>query len=207
MKRITVVEDLLLFRKGLVSMLEKQGDIQVVAEFSDGRSFFEAVKTATLPLCDLIFLDLALPWMSGLELLSQLQQELDKLPPICILSMYPDCFYLQEAKVLGVKGYLHKNCEPETLISAIEQLTKGKTFFLAKEVPFQEQGLFTQLSERELAVFSLLTRGLTTKEIGYEMKISIKTVSTYKTRLMQKLGVESTNDLYKMTAMYAQYGA
>ena len=207
MNAIALVEDHLLFRKGLVSILEQNNENKVTAEFEDGNSFLVAAKTGLLQECDLIFLDIALPWKSGLEVLSELSEILECLPPICILSMYPDLFYLEEARSLGAKGYLNKNVDPDTLSLAVQELLAGNTFFLSKEKHHKGQSnLLESLSARELEVFKLLARGLTIKEIGFELRISIKSVSTYKTRLMQKLGVDSLSDLYTMTVMYKDPG-
>lgn len=204
---IVLVEDHLLFRKGLASILEQDPEVRVTAEFADGNAFITAIKEGQLDHCDLVFLDIALPWKTGLEVLSELSEEHVALPPICILSMYPDLFYLEDAKSLGARGYLNKNVDPETLSLAVKELVSGRTFFLSKEQDTgQDSGMLDSLSSRELEVFKLLARGMTIKEIGYELHISIKSVSTYKTRLMQKLGVDSLSDLYTMTVMYKEPG-
>lgn len=201
MIRIAVVEDHVLFRKGLVAMLQIHGNMGVVAEYTDGKEFLDDLAHLGPDACDLIFLDLALPYTSGMELLALVQEELAMLPPICILSMYPDVFYLDQAKKLGVKGYLTKDSEPAVLYEAVQELVQGRTFFLSKDCAPEHQPLLENLSEREIQVFKLLTLGLTVKEIAYELQISIKSVSTYKSRLMDKLGVDCLSELFKMTAM------
>ena len=202
MKRIIIVEDHLLFRKGLISILEGKLGASVIDEYSDRKAFLEQVDTIDRSTCDLIFLDLAMPWISGIEILQELQGRMNELPPFCILSMYPDVFYLEQTKALGAKGYLSKDCDPTILFHAIEELTQGGSFFLQKTTREKQQNLLENLSNRELEVFSLLVKGSTMKEIAYDLHISIKSVSTYKSRLMEKLGSDSLSDLLKMTAMF-----
>lgn len=202
MTRIIVVEDHSLFRKGLISILEGRQGISIIAEYADGMEFLQQLQHMESTTCDLIFLDLAMPYTSGIEILVSIQQRIAKLPPICVLSMYPDIFYLEQVKNLGARGYLSKDCTPETLFQAITEITQGGSFFLQKNAKERNQNLLENLSKRELEVFNMLARGLTVKEIAYELKISIKSVSTYKSRLMGKLGVDGLSDLYKMTVMY-----
>ncbi|SMP40709.1 two component transcriptional regulator, LuxR family [Sphaerochaeta associata] len=199
---IAVVEDHALFRKGLISMLERESDIRVVSEYCDGREFLQSLEYDNLAAIDLIFLDIALPWKNGLEVLQELQQKIPDHPPVCILSMYPEVFYLKESKALGARGYLNKNVEYDVLKQAIDAILQGNTFFAKKESGKQQIGELENLSERELEVFKLLAHGYTVKEIGFELKISIKSVSTYKSRLMQKLGVDSVLELYKLAVMH-----
>lgn len=202
MTRIIVVEDHSLFRKGLISILEGRPGISIIAEYSDGKEFLQQLQHMESTTCDLIFLDLAMPYTSGIEILISLQQRIAKVPPICVLSMYPDVFYLEQVKGLGARGYLSKDCTPEILFQAIAEITQGGSFFLQKNAKERNQNLLENLSKREFEVFTLLARGSTVKEIAYELKISIKSVSTYKSRLMAKLGVDGLSDLYKMTVMY-----
>lgn len=204
MTRIMVVEDHSLFRKGLISILEGREGVMVIREYSDGKVFLDEISMMDTSTCDLIFLDLAMPWKSGMEILLSIQDEVARIPPICVLSMYPDIFYLENAKSLGAKGYLTKDCAPDTLFQAIDEITNGGTFFLEKNLKARNQNLFENLSEREIEVFNLLTRGMTVKEIAYELRISIKSVSTYKSRLMEKIGVDTLSDLYKMTVMFSE---
>ncbi len=204
MTRIIIVEDHSLFRKGLKSILENQLGATVVAEYSDGMELLSHLSHMESTTCDLIFLDLAMPWKSGLEILVAIQEQIHRLPPICILSMYPDVFYLEKAKELGAKGYLSKDCTPDILFQAITELTHGETFFLQKTPKERNRNFMENLSKREQEVFALLVRGMSMKEIAYELKLSIKSVSTYKSRLMEKLGVDCLSDLYKMTVMYAE---
>ncbi|MGH0053532.1 MAG: LuxR C-terminal-related transcriptional regulator [Sphaerochaetaceae bacterium] len=201
MIRVILVEDQSLFRKGLISIMEKFDDVQVIAEYADGKEFFLDSKKLSTDMCDLIFLDLSLPWKSGLEILEELKACGRTLPPVCILSMFPPAFYLEKTKELGVRGYLTKDCNPTTLHKAIRTITDGNSYFPENEIQAEQPFVFSNLSGRETEVFKLLTKGLTIKEIAYELQISVKSVSTYKSRLMEKLGVESLSDLYKMAAM------
>ncbi len=203
MIRVVVVEDHLLFRKGLISILEAQQRIEVVAEYANGKEFLEAAEGEEVQGSDLVFLDISMPWKSGLEVLQEVSEKGMKIPPVCVLSMYPDQFYLEQVKTLGAKGYLTKDSDLSILESAVEEIVEGRTFFLAKEKK-QDVSFLDNLSKRESAVFKLLTQGMTIKEIAYELDISVKSVSTYKSRLMEKLGVESLTDLYKMSLFFEE---
>ncbi|MBN2858915.1 MAG: response regulator transcription factor [Sphaerochaetaceae bacterium] len=201
MVRVIVVEDHLLFRKGLVSILEAQQRMQVVAEYANGQEFLNAVQTGSVEASDLIFLDIAMPWKSGLEVLQEVRERSLNIPPVCVLSMYPDQFYLEQVKALGARGYLTKDSDLSILESAVREIVEGRTFFLTKEKS-QDTSFLENLSAREIEVFKLLTKGMTIKEIAYELDISVKSVSTYKTRLMEKLSVDSLTDLYKMSLFF-----
>ncbi len=203
MIRVVVVEDHLLFRKGLISILEAQQRIEVVAEYANGKEFLEAAEGEEVQGSDLVFLDISMPWKSGLEVLQEVSEKGMKIPPVCVLSMYPDQFYLEQVKTLGARGYLTKDSDLSILESAVEEIVEGRTFFLAKEKK-QDVSFLDNLSKRESAVFKLLTQGMTIKEIAYELDISVKSVSTYKSRLMEKLGVESLTDLYKMSLFFEE---
>ncbi len=201
MIRVVVVEDHLLFRKGLISILEAQNEIEVVAEYSNGREFMEHVQRPEIQESHLIFLDISMPWKSGLEVLQELREFNIETPPVCVLSMYPDMFYLEQVKELGAKGYLTKDSDLSILQSAVKEIVQGRTFYLASERK-QDSSFLDNLSAREIDVFKLLTKGFTIKEIAYELEVSVKSVSTYKSRLMEKLGVDSLTELYKMSLFF-----
>ncbi len=203
MVNVIVVEDHLLFRKGLISILESKGTVKVIAEYVNGQEFLSAVDSGKVSESDLVFLDISMPWKSGLEVLAEVKDRELSIPPVCVLSMYPDQFYMEQVKELGGKGYLTKDSDLSILESAVEELTEGRTFFLAKEKK-QDESFLENLSAREISVFKLLTQGMTIKEIAYELDISVKSVSTYKSRLMEKLGVESLSDLYKMSLFFEE---
>ncbi len=205
MKRVIVVEDHALFRIGLIAVLEQEHEIQVVGEFHNGKDFIEAIEQNTIAQADIIFLDISMPYLSGLEVLQIIKHKEYGVPPICILSMYPQQFYLIQAKNLGAKGYINKDSALDEVKKAIYLIVEGKTAF-PEEINGTKnntsKGYLENLSQREVEVFTLLTQGMTVKEIAFELDVSVKTVSTYKSRLMEKLGADSLSDLYKMALLY-----
>ncbi|WP_321301919.1 response regulator transcription factor [uncultured Sphaerochaeta sp.] len=202
MTNVVLVEDQSLFRTGLVAIIERFDEVRVVAEYTNGQDFLDSREYLTSGACDLVFLDLSLPGKSGMEILHELEPELGAFPPICILSMFPPAFYVEKVKALGVQGYLSKDCSMEALHQAIVRISQGYSHFPEGEGTLTEPMALNHLSIRESEVFKLLTRGLTLKEIAFELHVSVKSISTYKSRLMIKLGAESLSDLYKIAVMY-----
>ncbi len=210
MTNIIVVEDHSLFRQGLITILEEQHEVEVVAQYQNGKEFIEALEIKAIPKADMIFLDISMPWLSGLEVLKIIERKGYIIPPICMLSMYPEHFYLKQVKELGAKGYLNKDIAIEDLRTAIDSIVTGGFAFSDerqskknKETP---SGYLENLSSREVEVFKCLTQGMTVKEIAFDLDISVKTISTYKTRLMDKLGAETLSDLLKLALMYESEG-
>ena len=201
---VIVVEDHLLVRSGLASLFEKQGDLRIVAEYADGREFIQALKN--LPEADVVLMDIAMPWLSGLEVLGQLKDRTD-VPPVVLLTMFPHRTYAEQALELGAKGYVTKDSSHEDLLEAITTVAAGGTFgfsgcgnvSIASSIEFDgAPSLIEGLSAREHEVFRALCAGMTVKETAFALEISVKSVSTYKTRLMEKLGVDSLSELIRI---------
>ena len=207
MINVIVVEDHALFRTGLIAILEESNEIFVVGEYHDGKKFIEAIELNSLPLADIIFLDISMPWLSGLEVLQAIENKGYIVPPICMLSMYPEQFYLSQVKEHGARGYINKDSNIKELREAIDVIIKGGTAYSDKMNERREislDGYLENLSAREIEVFKLLAQGMTVKEIAFELKISVKTISTYKSRLMEKLGADSLSDLLRLALMYEE---
>ncbi len=201
---IIIVEDHLLVRSGLISVFEQQTDMVVVAEFPDGKEFLQAFDD--LPKADIILMDVAMPWVSGLEVLEKLIGQ-PRVPPIVLLSMYPHRTYAAKAKKLGARGYITKDCSHEELLEAIRTVVRGESYGLKEwnddrlEWSLEEkasESVIEGLSQREQEVFRALCMGMTVKETAYQLGISVKSVSTYKTRLMEKLKLDSLSDLIRI---------
>lgn len=208
MIRVIVIEDHELFRTGLITLLEASGEITIVAEYSNGKEFLDSLDNYTLVESDIIFLDISMPWLSGLEVLQIIEDKGYNTPPICMLSMYPEQFYIEKVKNLGARGYINKDSGIEKLIETIRLIVRGGSSFSnqqdIKNKGDKPGGFLENLSSREIEVFKYLTQGMTVKEIAYELDVSIKTISTYKTRLMEKLSVDSLSDLLKIALMYEE---
>jgi DNA-binding NarL/FixJ family response regulator len=201
---VIVVEDHLLVRSGLASLFEKIGDFRIVAEYADGREFIQALKD--LPQADVILMDIAMPWLSGLEVLEQTKVR-PNFPPVVLLTMFPHRTYAEQACRLGAKGYVTKDSSHEELLEAITAVAAGGTYgfsgygddYVASSMEMDgAPSLIEGLSAREHEVFRALCAGMTVKETAYALDISVKSVSTYKTRLMEKLGVDSLSELIRI---------
>ncbi|WP_433589720.1 response regulator [Pseudomonas koreensis] len=183
------------FIRSSVKMLLKQEHFEVVAEADNGA---DAVQLAREHAPDLIILDIAMPKLDGLEVISRISA-LGLSSKILVLTSQSALFYSMRCMKAGAAGYISKTNDLDELIKAIKAVMDGYTFFpnLAtssvrrSDVDATDLELIQSLSDRELAILQQLSNGLSNKEIGDAMLLSNKTVSTYKTRLTEKLKVKS----------------
>ncbi len=201
MMRVLVADDHSLFRQGLRRLLEDAPDLEVAGEAGDG---FTALELARSGNWDLMLLDITLPGIGGLEVLRRLRAEGIDLP-VLILSMHPAEHYAVQAARLGAAGYLDKDCSSQHLIHAIRKVAEGGSYLdvrCARDLFFQlARGVDAlphhRLSPRELEVFILLAGGGTVTGIGAEMGVHAKTVSTYRARVLNKLGLRHNADIVR----------
>ncbi|MCF7945734.1 MAG: response regulator transcription factor [Spirochaetia bacterium] len=202
---VAIVDDHQLVRTGLKTLLEDIPDIEVTADFSGGTKFLS--EYSRLQNLDVLLLDISMPDITGMEVLTQILDQ-PNAPAVIFLTVYPEESYAQQAISAGAKGYLTKNCSRETLIQAITSVAHGGIYISnktrellfmqnAKEplTPPPEKDL---LSSQELTVFTHICKGLTIKEISFTMNLSPKSVSTYKTRVMEKLHVKNLAELIRI---------
>ncbi|WP_025110401.1 response regulator transcription factor [Pseudomonas sp. H1h] len=183
------------FIRSSVKMLLKQEGFDVVAEADNGA---DAVQLTREHAPDLIILDIAMPKLDGLEVIGRIGA-LGVKSKILVLTSQSALFYSMRCMKAGAAGYLSKTNDIDELIKAIKAIMDGYTYFpnLAtssvrrSDVEATEQEMIQSLSDRELTILQQLSNGLTNKEIGDAMLLSNKTVSTYKTRLIEKLNVKS----------------
>lgn len=183
------------FIRSSVKMLLKQEHFEVVAEADNGA---DAVQLAREHTPDLIILDIAMPKLDGLEVISRISA-LGLSSKILVLTSQSALFYSMRCMKAGAAGYISKTNDLDELIKAIKAVMDGYTFFpnLAtssvrrSDVDATDLELIQSLSDRELTILQQLSNGLSNKEIGDAMLLSNKTVSTYKTRLIEKLKVKS----------------
>jgi len=183
------------FIRSSVKMLLKQEHFEVVAEADNGA---DAVQLAREHAPDLIILDIAMPKLDGLEVISRISA-LGLPSKILVLTSQSALFYSMRCMKAGAAGYISKTNDLDELIKAIKAVMDGYTFFpnLAtssvrrSDVDATDLELIQSLSDRELTILQQLSNGLSNKEIGDAMLLSNKTVSTYKTRLIEKLKVKS----------------
>jgi len=204
---VVIVDDHQVVRTGLKALLENAPGIDVTAEFGDGSDFLTALPG--LGKVSVVLLDISMPRMGGLEVLHELVT-MPNAPGVIFLTVYSEESYALQAIRAGAKGYLTKECSREMLVEAVTAVAYGGTFLSEKvrKLMFSDNFAGTeaeaeaiwrdQLSSRELSVFIHICRGLTIKEISFKMALSPKTVSTYKTRLMEKLQVSTLSELIKI---------
>lgn len=192
---ITLCDDHQIVRKGIVQILDERPDFQVVAEVSNGEQLLKELRTVKT---NVIILDIGLPGRSGLEVLKQVHLLYPKIK-ILVLSMYPEDQFAIRAIKAGASGYLHKDSPPQVLYEAINTIAIGGkyvspaiTSLLFQEIIAETKApLHKSLSDREFEVLLQLGRGKKVGEIAQRMALSVKTISTYKTRIFQKLDIQS----------------
>ncbi|HBO5669962.1 TPA: response regulator transcription factor [Pseudomonas aeruginosa] len=183
------------FIRASVKMLLKAEQIEVVAEADNG---VEALHLARIHVPNLVVLDISMPLLDGMEVISRLCA-LNLPIKILVLTSLEAAFYAQRCMMIGASGYVSKSSNLDELARAVKVIMNGYSYFpvLASssvrlvDNQMSEHQLIQQLSNRELAILQQLARGFTNKEIGDAMLLSNKTVSTYKTRLIEKLKVKS----------------
>jgi DNA-binding NarL/FixJ family response regulator len=203
--RVFLADDHSVLRAGLVALLTAEPDMEVVGEASDG---YECVEKAIVLEPDIILMDVNMPRCGGLEALSKVRAELPG-TKVLVLTMHDDVGYLRRVLASGGSGYVLKQAAGDELLSAIRTVNDGGVFIhphhaliLASNTPDQpsDGGVgsdtdltrrYDSLSEREAEVFKLVALGHTNAEIAEMTFLSVKTVETYKARLLKKLGVES----------------
>lgn len=201
MIRVVVADDHAVVRRGLIQILAETTDIDVVAEAATGAEVLRRVQEND---CDVVVLDVAMPNGGGIEILDRLRR-LRPQVAVLILSVYPEDQYALRALKAGASGYLTKASAPEELTRAIRQVARGRRYIttslaevLAAELGREaEKEPHESLSEREYQVMCLLARGKSVSDIAGELSLSVKTVSTYRRRLLEKLELQTTADIIR----------
>lgn len=201
MIRVVVADDHAVVRRGLIQILAEVADIDVVAEAATGAEVLRRVQEND---CDVVVLDVAMPNGGGIEILDRLRR-LRPQVAVLILSVYPEDQYALRALKAGASGYLTKASAPEELTRAIRQVARGRRYIttslaevLAAELGREaEKEPHESLSEREYQVMCLLARGKSVSDIAGELSLSVKTVSTYRRRLLEKLELQTTADIIR----------
>jgi two-component system invasion response regulator UvrY len=201
MIRVLVADDHAVVRRGLVQILAEAPDMVVAGEASTGREVLQAVWKHDY---DVLVLDIAMPEGGGLEVLQQLQTLKPDLR-ILILSMYPEKQYAVRALKTGAAGYMTKESVPDELIAAIRKVARGGKYVtqsLAEQLASELRGEVEKephqtLSDREYQVMILLAAGKSVTDIAEELSLSVKTVSTYRARILEKLNLKSTAEIIR----------
>lgn len=199
MIRVLLADDHTIVRDGFKRLVEEAGDMEVVAEASDGK---EAIEAARQCLPDVVVVDLSMPGIDGLEVISQLTHYYPKLPVI-VLTMHKEEQYVTRALNAGAMGYITKQAAAHHLIAAIRSVLAGNRYLgeyaarsLADRMARKTgDSPVENLSNREIQVLGQLAAGKTNREIAHIYGISIKTVDTYRSRLLQKLELRNIAEL------------
>ncbi len=198
MIKLLLADDHAVVRKGLQLFIGYEDNLQLVAEAADGQELLEMIKEHE---ADILLLDLDMPKMNGITALRKIKEIAPDLK-IIILTMHPQDIYGKTALQMGASGYLIKDEEPKKLIHAINRVYEGEQVFNEDILSNKKRNKPIKLSQREIEVLKLLSTGKSNKEISEELEISDKTVSTYKLRLLNKIGAKSVVDLINFSTNY-----
>lgn len=196
-----LADDHTLLREGLRRLLEQAGDITVAGEARDGS---EALRQLALRQWDLIVLDMSMPGRDGVGLIRQIKTDFPKVP-ILVLTMHGEQQYAVQAIKAGAAGYLTKDSAADELVQAVHKVAAGGRYLsrsLAESIVFERHGDVSGLphlllSDRELSVFRYLASGMSNSDIARLLCLSIKTVSTYKGRILVKMQLRNQADLVR----------
>ncbi len=200
MIKVLLADDHSIVRAGLRRIVEDSGDMEVVAEASDGN---EAIQKVHKTDPDVAVIDISMPGLDGLEVIDRLRTHDPELP-ILVLTMHEEEQYVVRAIEAGAMGYITKRSAPEQLVMAIRRVKEGKRFLTASAAETlalrvargaQGQSALDMLSMRELQVLRRLAMGQTNREIADAYHISVKTVDTYRLRLLKKLNLRNNAEL------------
>ena len=199
MIRVFIVDDHVIVRHGLRRILEEAGDIEIAGEASDGVEALNKLQNCD---CDVILLDISMPRKNGTDTLKQIMGE-NKAAKVLILSLYTEDQFAVRLMKAGAAGYLTKDIAPEQLVDAIRNVVTGKKHIspalgelLLREINSgQGKPLHAALSDREYQVLKLLGSGKTVSEIAAILSLSVKTVSTYRAHILEKMNFKNNAEL------------
>ncbi len=201
MIRVLIIDDHPIVRTGIRSLLAGASDIEVVGEAGDGE---EGLEQALHLRPNVITLDISMPGMGGMEVLKELKKQPHQ-AAILVLSLHPEDRYAIRLLRAGASGYVTKAAPSETLIQAIRKVCGGGKYIspeVAERLAFTidpnfEGPLHERLSNREMEVMRQLASGRTVTEIGHQLELSVKTVSTYRRRILEKMALGSTAEIVR----------
>jgi two-component system invasion response regulator UvrY len=199
MIKILIADDHAIIRKGMEQILAETDDIVAADEACNGQEALEKVRKNNY---DMVLLDISMPGRDGLEVLKELKNMRPKLP-VLMLSMYPEEQYAVRSLRSGASGYLTKDSAPDELIAAIRKVCSGGKYVsesLAEKLAYKlgdgaDTPLHETLSDREYQIMCMIATGKTVTEIGEELSLSVKTVSTHRTRILNKMRMKGNAGL------------
>src|ERR1051326_4676293 len=201
MIRMLIVDDHAVVRHGLKNILSEQPDMSVMGEAGNAGQLMDILGTGDW---DILIMDISMPGKSGLDILRQLRHDHPRLP-VLLLSMLPEEQFAVRALQAGASGYMTKDTAPEELVKAVRKIFAGGRYIspsLAEKLADQlgapgEQLPHEKLSEREFQVFLKIASGEPLTKIGEELYLSVKTVTTYRSRVLEKMGMQSNAELIR----------
>jgi two-component system invasion response regulator UvrY len=200
MIKVLLADDHSIVREGLRKVLEDSMEIEVIAEAADGET---AVEQAIYAKPDVAVVDISMPGMDGLEVVTRLKAYCPQVP-VLILTMHDEEQYVIRAIEVGAMGYVTKQSAPEQLVEAVKKVNDGKRYLTEKASEAlalrvirgsKDKSVIESLSMRELQVLRKLAMGSTNREIAVSYNISVKTVDTYRSRILKKLNLRNNADL------------
>lgn len=210
-KKIILVDDHPLIRKGIALTLGEEPSFEICSQFSSGEEALEKISTID---ADVAIVDVSLPGMNGIEFIKHLKIAKPEIK-ILVVSRHDEELYAERAIRSGANGYIMKQEAGEVLINGVKKILAGGIFVsqvinerilqsLLNNKKTTEQSPFELLSDRELEVFEHIGRGLATKDIADRMHVSVKTIETYRARIKDKLGLESSIELTRIAIQWIQ---
>jgi DNA-binding NarL/FixJ family response regulator len=199
MVRILIADDHAIVREGLKQIVSETADLVIADEASTGQEVIEKVRKNEY---DVVVLDISIPGRDGLDILKQIKKEKPYLP-VLVLTIHPEKQYAVRALNLGAAGYLTKESVPDELITALRRISAGRKYIspsLAEILAFKmernaDRPLHDILSDREYQVMLMIASGKRLKEIAEELCLSVKTISTYRSRVLEKMGMKNNAEL------------
>jgi DNA-binding NarL/FixJ family response regulator len=197
--KILIADDHVIVRTGLKQILSETSDVVVTGEAGDGNETINKVYENDY---DMVLLDISMPGRGGLEVLAEIKKKKPDLP-VLILSMHPEEQYAVRALRTGASGYLTKESAPEELIKAIRKVSRGGKYVtaslaerLASAIKIDvEKPRHETLSNREFQILCMIASGKTAKQISEELSLSVKTISTYRCRILNKMNMKNNAEL------------
>jgi two-component system, NarL family, invasion response regulator UvrY len=201
MIRILVADDHPIIRQGIIRIIEDIPDVKVTGEAGSGKEVFEKVRTDHF---DLIILDISMPDINGLDIMIEIHKLKPGLP-VLILTMHPEKNYAIKMFKAGAAGYLTKDKAPYELVEAIQTVVSGKKFvshdFIGQvnldTLAFNDTTIENALSNREYQIMSMISTGKTVKEIADTLSLSVKTVSTHRSHILEKLHLKNNAEIMR----------
>jgi DNA-binding NarL/FixJ family response regulator len=199
MIRVLIADDHAIVRQGLKQIIEENGEMRVVAEAANGADALYKMREIA---CDVVLLDISMPGKSGIEVLKQIREEKPKLP-VLMLSIYPEDQYAVRLIKSGAAGYMTKESAPMEVVEAVRRVASGKKYIsptvaemLANDILApEEKRPHETLSNREYQIFLLFAAAKTATEIADALALSVKTVSTHRSRILEKMHMHNNAEL------------